>query len=99
MEAAVDSIDSSGRDLSLTIDDFKARWTVNDILCSVVLSANGSASLQFQDPATGKQHFFFFFFSGSDYKAFNGKRLDNIKDKIFSKPHDVPTETTEYGVR
>ena len=43
--------------------------------------------------------FFFFFSSGSDYKAFNGKRLDNIKDKVFSKPHDVPTETTEYGVR
>ena len=42
---------------------------------------------------------FFFFFSGSDYKAFNGKRLDDIKDKVFSKPHDVPTETTEYGVR
>ena len=29
----------------------------------------------------------------------NGKRLDDIKDKVFSKPHDVPTETTEYGVR
>ena len=36
--------------------------------------------------------FFFFFFSGSDYKAFNGKKLDDIKDKVFSKPHDVPTE-------
>jgi len=55
VEAAVDSIDSSGRDLSLTIDDFKARWAVNDILCSVVLSANGSASLQVQDPATWRR--------------------------------------------
>ena len=36
--------------------------------------------------------FFFFFFSGSDYKAFNGKRIDDIKDKGFSKPHNVPTE-------
>ena len=42
---------------------------------------------------------YFFFFSGSDYKVPNGKRLDDIKDKVFSKPHDVPTETTEYGVR
>ena len=55
MEAAVGSIDSSGRDLSLSIDDFKARWAVNDILCSVVLSANGSASLQVQDPATWRR--------------------------------------------
>jgi hypothetical protein len=55
VEAAVGSIDSSGRDLSLSIDDFKARWAVNDILCSVVLSANGSASLQVQDPATWRR--------------------------------------------
>jgi hypothetical protein len=48
VEAAVGSIDSSGRDLSLSIDDFKARWAVNDILCSVVLSANGS--VWFCDP-------------------------------------------------
>ena len=55
MEAAVGSIDSSGRDLSLSIDDFKARWAVNDILCSVVLSTNGSALLQVQDPATWRR--------------------------------------------
>ena len=47
----------------------------------------------------GGPDFFFFFVCGSDYKALNGKRLDDIKDKVFSKPHDVPTETTEYGVR
>ena len=46
-------------------------------------------------PADAWRHsLFFFFFSGSDYKALNGKRLDDIKDKVFSKPHDVPTETT-----
>ena len=62
MEAAVGSIDSSGRDLSLSIDDFKARWAVKSLkslstteLCSVVLSANGSASLQVQDPATWRR--------------------------------------------
>ena len=54
-EAEVGSIDSSGRDLSLSIDDFKARWAVNDILCSVVLSTNGSASLQVQDPVTWRR--------------------------------------------
>ena len=32
-----------------------------------------------------------FLFSGSDYKALNGKRLDGIKDKVCSKPHNVPT--------
>ena len=55
VEAAVGNIDSSGRDLSLSIDDFKARWTIQEILCSVVLSANGSTSLQVQDPATWRQ--------------------------------------------
>jgi hypothetical protein len=55
VEAAVGSIDSSGRDLSLSIDDFKARWALNDILCSVVQSANGSVLLQVQDPTTWRR--------------------------------------------
>lgn len=49
-EAAISNVDSSGRDLSLSMDDFKAKWTANGILCSVLILPNGSASLQVQDP-------------------------------------------------
>jgi hypothetical protein len=49
-EAAISNVDSSGRDLSLSMDDFKAKWTANGILCSVLILPNGSASLQVHDP-------------------------------------------------